>query len=426
MRPPDLLSGAPYAKHGQMDEKKHYLAVCCIVKDEDPYLAEWLTYHSLIGVEHFFVYDNMSAAPLEGSPLIRKLTAQGRLTLRNIPGRAMQVPAYLHCLQNYGALCKWLAFIDLDEVICPLEMDDLRILLAESEDYAGLALNWKCFGANGYISRPPGLVIRGHLERFVPRYATNLHIKSVIQPDKIDGVRSPHAFLPLTGAKVVNEHFRPLPFGSSFNPMSFDRACVHHYLLKSQEDLEHRLRRGRADIVSREATITYEQFYAMLQEPQEKDESILRFAARVEDYLRRGEFPYPGGLDLPEAQSLEQYTGLAGLFMEGQRLAEAEILLCRASLRYADKAQLWVARACLAKLQKQVDRAWRFLKKALSLDELPQAYEELLDLCIMRGWRQEARAALEFMLHAPTVRTDSEALNRKLDIAKKLLHYRPA
>ena len=37
-----------------------YLVACAIFRDEAPYLAEWIAFHRLVGVEHFFLYDNGS------------------------------------------------------------------------------------------------------------------------------------------------------------------------------------------------------------------------------------------------------------------------------------------------------------------------------------------------------------------------------
>lgn len=34
------------------------LAVVTIMKGEAPYIREWLDYHLLAGVDHFFIYDN--------------------------------------------------------------------------------------------------------------------------------------------------------------------------------------------------------------------------------------------------------------------------------------------------------------------------------------------------------------------------------
>ena len=37
-----------------------YLAICAIFRDEAPFLDEWIAFHRLMGVEHFFLYDNGS------------------------------------------------------------------------------------------------------------------------------------------------------------------------------------------------------------------------------------------------------------------------------------------------------------------------------------------------------------------------------
>jgi hypothetical protein len=413
-----------------MPEKIFYLAACCILKDEDPFLVEWFSYHTLVGVEHFFVYDNCSRNPLQDNPFIQRMLTSGRLTLTSISGSGMQLPAYTHCLSTYGPLCKWLAFIDLDEFICPLHTEDLRFLLTEYEDFSCLALNWKCFGSNGQISRPPGLMLRNYRERFVKRHTANFHVKSLVQPDKTARVKLSHSFYPRAGETAVNENFRPLPPGASLAPVSWEKACINHYLFKSQQDLEQRILRGRADVPTGRSTTGYAEFYRMLEEKQEKDEAILRFAAPLEESLAgvgEGLEPCsPAERDLPEAPDnspLDLYTRLAGLCLLDGRFDAAELLLCRAALYHADKAQLWVVRASLARRRGQPEKALRFLKKAFSLDELPQTYEELLDILIQAGRKKEARTVLEFMLTASTVRTDSSDLNRKLETAKKLLNY---
>jgi radical SAM protein with 4Fe4S-binding SPASM domain len=36
------------------------LAICAIVRDEAPYIAEWVAFHRLIGISRFFIYDDRS------------------------------------------------------------------------------------------------------------------------------------------------------------------------------------------------------------------------------------------------------------------------------------------------------------------------------------------------------------------------------
>ena len=38
---------------------KYFLSLCCIIKDER-YLEEFIIYYNLLGVEHFYIYDNES------------------------------------------------------------------------------------------------------------------------------------------------------------------------------------------------------------------------------------------------------------------------------------------------------------------------------------------------------------------------------
>ena len=37
------------------------LVAVSIVRDEAPYIKEWLDYHLLAGIDHFLIYDNDSA-----------------------------------------------------------------------------------------------------------------------------------------------------------------------------------------------------------------------------------------------------------------------------------------------------------------------------------------------------------------------------
>ena len=41
-------------------EKNHNLSICAIFKNEAKFLKEWIEYHRLVGVDHFYLYDNGS------------------------------------------------------------------------------------------------------------------------------------------------------------------------------------------------------------------------------------------------------------------------------------------------------------------------------------------------------------------------------
>lgn len=344
-------------------QKKHYLSACCIVKDEDPFIMEWLTYHSLIGIEHFYIYDNESANPLYENPLIRKFSEQGKVTVISAAGRAMQIPSYTHCLKKFGPRTRWLAFIDLDEFICPLEGRDLRPFLAAYEDYAALGLSWKSFSSGGHLSSPHGLVIENYQERFLKEGTRNLHIKSILQPHKNHAVHTPHSFWPNEGEVAISAVFRPITRGTPVIPICWERAVVNHYVLKSQEDSQRRIRRGRADILSDKPTVDDNDFYHMVREPAEPDSSIVRFAPEVKSWMLAQELPEEHA-DALAGATPENLIALGEKLLLQGKFMESGIALCHAALTQSENLRLWQARTLLAAKTGHDDLSRLFAEKS--------------------------------------------------------------
>ena len=61
--------------HAGVSRKKHGLSVVCAVKNEADDLLEWLHFHRLAGVDHFYLYDNESTD--ETRTVIRILSLAG-------------------------------------------------------------------------------------------------------------------------------------------------------------------------------------------------------------------------------------------------------------------------------------------------------------------------------------------------------------
>ena len=47
-------------KNQHQNKYKYDLAVVAIMKNEGPYLKEWIEFHKLVGVQKFYLYDNES------------------------------------------------------------------------------------------------------------------------------------------------------------------------------------------------------------------------------------------------------------------------------------------------------------------------------------------------------------------------------
>ncbi|MBS0621186.1 MAG: glycosyltransferase family 92 protein [Verrucomicrobia bacterium] len=132
---------------------KYNLSVCAVFKNEAKYLKEWIEYHRLIGVDHFYLYNNRSTDIFYVvlNPYIR----QGIVTLIDWPDYldkvverysflwplCVQVPAYENAIK-YAALGKtrWLVCMDIDEYLVPGEHSSLTSILEENADAPGVKL----------------------------------------------------------------------------------------------------------------------------------------------------------------------------------------------------------------------------------------------------------------------------------------------
>lgn len=138
-------------KFENTNTSKYKVSICAIFKDEADYLKEWLEYHIIVGVEHFYLYNNNSSDNyLEVlTPYIKK----GIVTLIDWPMKQGQMEAYQHWADNYKNESKWVGFIDIDEFIVPNENDTIYDFLKSFEDRPVVIIYWKYFGSSGLIDR---------------------------------------------------------------------------------------------------------------------------------------------------------------------------------------------------------------------------------------------------------------------------------
>jgi hypothetical protein len=84
----------------------------------------------------------------------------------------------------------------------------------------------------------------------------NKHVKSIVQPQfTLCPAGNPHSFLYAQGG-AVNEHKKPCP-GPFNEPATAELFRVNHYWVKSKEEYEIKLTRGRADVPSRDPKFRY-------------------------------------------------------------------------------------------------------------------------------------------------------------------------
>lgn len=307
----------------------NYLSICCIVRNEHHYIQEWVNYHLLMGAEKIIIYDNESHPPLKEK--LRKEPDQEKVIIIPAKGSEAQIPAYNHCLQEYGKTSRWMAFIDADEFLFPRKNDDLRLLLTEYEQHGGLGVHWVEYGSSGHINQPRGTQIDSYLYRFPLQYPKNLHIKSIVQPEKVQKAFNPHQFAYKNPWHCVDENHFPL--AESWGPFTNEKVQLNHYYYRSQQDYCLKIQRGRADRSDKAGARKTEAFFSQADKANVFDDSLSAFFNKLKsgrkDYLSRL-IPAWNHKREQEKQALIQSvaklisrnkTGLAGKMLSAARAA---------------------------------------------------------------------------------------------------------
>ena len=95
----------------------HDLAVVASLKDEGHYLKEWLDYHLLAGIEHFYLYDHESTDNY--NEIIKPYIDSGLVTSMVYPNEVSMYAIYNDAVKQFKFQNRYMAFIDLDEFIYP-------------------------------------------------------------------------------------------------------------------------------------------------------------------------------------------------------------------------------------------------------------------------------------------------------------------
>jgi glycosyl transferase family 92 len=245
-----------------------YLAACAIFRNEARYLPEWVAFHLVVGVEHLFLYNNLSDDGY--AEVLERFVAAGSVTLIDWPTHPGQIQAYDDCIQRTRGLWRWVAFIDLDEFLFSPQIRPVPEVLTQFEDISGLGVPWAQYGTSGHGRPPPGLVIENYVHRRVGR--RNLRqFKSVVDPSAVVRCVSPHTFR--------YAHPGPVPRFASYHDLR-----VNHYYSRSQVELEAKLGSQQAHSGQLRNRRVYRR---IMKEPTVHDDVIATYAPAVREAMRR-------------------------------------------------------------------------------------------------------------------------------------------
>lgn len=186
--------------------KKYNLSVCAIFKNEAKYLREWIEYHRLVGIDHFYLYNNNSDDHFRR--ILVPYVKQSLVTLIDWPdllksytedqafmwALSTQVSAYENAIKVKAAHeTEWLVFLDVNEFLVPGDQLAFAEILKKYEAYSGITFSIDAFNASAMIEvLPQKLVIETmQLTHDAERNPQKEVVKTIFKPSECTAFRWP-------------------------------------------------------------------------------------------------------------------------------------------------------------------------------------------------------------------------------------------
>jgi hypothetical protein len=239
----------------------------------------------LVGVQKFFIYDNESTDNLR--EFLEPYIKDGIVEYTFFPGKRQQVTVYNDALRRYKYTSFWLAFIDIDEFLVPVEMKTVTDFLRNFEDVPGIEINQVLYGSSGHKRKTDGLVMERFKDHSSFDLLQNRGVKSIINPRRIFYMATAHIAEYFNGEYSVDTHKNKNMKGSLERPVLHDKIRHNHYACKSLEEFTERIDLGRA---SSPGKLSIDEFYKRDHNEIKDDMIMEKYIQLVKDKLTERKF----------------------------------------------------------------------------------------------------------------------------------------
>ncbi|MFO3904276.1 glycosyltransferase family 2 protein [Enterobacter hormaechei] len=225
-------------------------AVCCICKNELPYVLEWVFHYRSIGFDTVFIYDNDSDDGT--SELLIQLDKAGlikRIFWPRIENIAPQRSAYADFLEKYASDFDWTLICDMDEFFST-NFIDVKTFIANALDSepnaTAIAIPWLIFGSSGKFIHDDGAVT----SRFThcDHECSNV-VKTLFKPAATYQIRT--HIVDVHYGSYIDNTFKKAKWSGvmpiCLHDVKDGYARIHHYFTKSKEEWVKRKSLAKAD-----------------------------------------------------------------------------------------------------------------------------------------------------------------------------------
>ncbi|WP_028956168.1 glycosyltransferase family 2 protein [Sulfitobacter sp. 20_GPM-1509m] len=285
-------SFAPHNKLGSVDEEQLAAAFTPVpqrdlppgssgnvivgcMKNEAPYIVEWVAYHRAMGVDNFLIYTN--GCEDGTSEILDRLQEMGVLQHRNNDGWKGNSPQQYALNQSLKEPviknADWIIHIDVDEFMnVRTGNGTLQDFFDAVPDATNVAMTWRLFGHNGVTDLADEFVI-DQFDHCAPKYCPKPHTVwgfktmfknigayekiSCHRPNKLDAAFKKTVKWVNGSGKDMTKEAAENGWRSSKKSIGYDLLQLNHYALRSAESFLIKRQRGRALHVDRSIGINY-------------------------------------------------------------------------------------------------------------------------------------------------------------------------
>ncbi|MEM9551558.1 MAG: glycosyltransferase family 2 protein [Pseudomonadota bacterium] len=269
--------GAPFDRvppRSLPDGQSGNVIVACM-KNEAPYVLEWIAYHRAIGVDRFLIYTNDCDDGTDA--ILDRLQITGWVDHRrndDWEGNSPQQWALNKAISEPAVKnADWIIHIDVDEFInIRAGNGTLKDLFATTPDATNIAMTWRLFGHNG-ITALSGEFVIDQFDSCAPKYCPKPHTAwgfktmfrnigaygklSCHRPNKLnDKMAKQVKWVNGSGQDMTRDAARN-GWRSSRETVGYDIVQLNHYALRSAESFLIKRQRGRALHVDRSIGLNY-------------------------------------------------------------------------------------------------------------------------------------------------------------------------
>lgn len=233
--------------------------LCCIAKNENNYIREWVDYHLKLGFCKIFIYDNNDIYGEIFTDILHDHLSNQKVEVINCRGKIdFQALAYSDCYLKYGDVYDWIAFLDVDEFLTFPENSSFRNIndyfeFIDNKDFNLIHVNWMCFGDNNIVECNTYNVLsrfNGPLDynlKIDYDFPENFHVKSIVKGG-LEKITFDNVHTPLDpNLKVCNGDGMGITENTPFIPYTFRTIYIRHYVTKTISEWIQKIKRGRSD-----------------------------------------------------------------------------------------------------------------------------------------------------------------------------------